>query len=114
MSQSKSVLTKYENVSAFSGSPSECRHHLLFGNSMRDLAEQDGIWIPLLHKEHNLSSRGTIMQVHSNPAAESLSKIAGQLAWERQYLIDKYQLPFDDLSEECREAFRKRYGISYL
>ena len=111
---SKSVVTRYENYSVFSGSPAECKHHLLFGKGIRDLAEQDGIWIPLLNKEHNMSRSGTVNQIHDNPAAEKLSKIAGQLAWERQYLINKYQLPFDDLGEEAREAFRLRYGQSFL
>ena len=110
----KSIVTRYDKVSVFSGTPKEADHHLVFGNGLRDLAEEDGLKIPLLHKEHNLSSKGTIYQIHGNPAAEKLSKICGQLAWERQYLIDKYQLPFDDLGEEAREAFRKRYGISYL
>ena len=54
------------------------------------------------------------MSVHMKKEMNVLCEIAGQLAWERQYLINKYQLPFDDLSEECREAFRKRYGESYL
>lgn len=111
---SKSTVTKYETTSAFSGTPTNVRHHLLFGKGIRPLAEEDGIWIPLTDAEHNMSPRGTINQVHDNPAAEKLSKIAGQLAWERNYLIKKYELPFDDLSEEAREAFRKRYGKSYL
>lgn len=110
----KSTVTKYNNVSAFSGTPKECDHHLIFGNGLRTLADEDGLTIPLLHREHNLSPKGTIYQIHGNPAAEKLSKIAGQLAWERNYLIEKYKMPFDDLSEEAREAFRKRYGISFL
>ena len=109
----KSKVTEYEQYSVFSGTPTNTRHHLLFGRGIRNLAEQDGIWIPVTDAEHNMSPNGTINQIHGNPAAEKLSKIAGQLAWERNYLIDKYG-DFDELSRECREAFRKRYHESYL
>ena len=120
---SKSIVTNYEQYSSFSGSPAECRHHLLFGRGMRDLAEEDGAWIPLLNREHNMSSKGTINQIHGNPAAEALSKIAGQLAYERRYLAKKLAevnekgldvQSAEEWEEEARESFRKRYGRSYL
>lgn len=117
----KSKVTEYEQYSVFSGTPTSTRHHLLFGRGIRNLAEQDGIWIPVTDAEHNMSSKGTINQIHGNPAAEKLSKIAGQLAWERNYLIKQLALPFeseeetfDRVSSECRAAFMKRYGRSYL
>lgn len=117
----KSKVTEYEQYSVFSGTPTSTRHHLLFGRGIRNLAEQDGIWIPVTDAEHNMSSKGTIHQIHGNPAAEKLSKIAGQLAWERAFLISQMALPFesedeafDRLSRECREAFRRRYQKSYL
>lgn len=111
---SKSIMTEYEQYSVFSGTPTTTRHHCVFGRGLRKLAEQDGIWIPVTDAEHNMSPKGTINQIHGNPAAEHLSKIAGQLAFERNYLIDKYELPFDNWGEEAREAFRCRYGKSYL
>lgn len=114
----KSRVTNYEQYSAFSGTPSECKHHLIFGGALRKLADEDGLYIGLTNAEHNLSPKGTINQIHGNPAAEHLSKIAGQLAWERNYLIERQLLPFDnsydEISEEAREAFRQRYGKSYL
>ena len=110
----KSRVTNCEQYSVFSGAPTNTHHHLLFGRGIRNLAEQDGIWIPVTDAEHNMSSKGTINQIHGNPAAEHLSKIAGQLAFERNYLIDKYELPFDNWGEEAREAFRQRYGKSFL
>lgn len=112
--KTQSAITKYNNVSVFSGTPKETDHHCIFGNGLRELADEDGLTIPLLHREHNLSPKGTIYQIHGNPAAEKLSKIVGQLAWERNYLISKYESPDEDLGEEAREAFRKRYGKSYL
>ena len=118
-----SRVTKYERYSAFSGSPAECIHHLIFGRGKRQLADDDGIWIPLLHKEHNASETGLKDQVHENPAAEHLSKMAGQLCWEEWYLAEKLEHVIDeglgyqsaeDWRDEAREMFRKRYGESYL
>ena len=120
---SKSMVTNYEQYSVFSGTPTTTRHHLCFGRGMRELAEQDGLWIPVLDREHNMSSKGTINQIHGNPAAEALSKIAGQLAYERVYLAKKLanvnkdgldEQTVDEWLEEAREAFRKRYSRSYL
>lgn len=111
---SKSIVTKYTNISAFSGLPAECEHHLIFGKGYKPLADEDGLIIGLLHREHNLSSKGTINQIHENPAAEKLSKMCGQLAWEKHYIAEKRGLPFEDIEEEAREAFRTRYKKSWL
>lgn len=114
---SKSIVTNYETISAFSGTPTSVHHHLLFGRGIRPLAEEDGIWIPLTAAEHNVSPKGTIYQVHDNPAAEKLSKIAGQLAFEKHWIAAHRALPFEDvkaLEDEAREAFRKRYKESWL
>lgn len=104
-----SIVTQFEDISAFSGRPAECKHHLIFGIASREIADQDGVWIPLTNDEHNLSMMGTIYQIHGNPAAEKLSKIAGQLAWEKHYiavnLVDE---------KEAREWFMKKYGKSFL
>ena len=110
----KSRVTNYTEISAFSGQKKECDHHLIFGNGLHKLADDDGLTIPLTNKEHNLSETGTIDQIHDNPAAEKLSKMLGQAIWERNYLIDKTELPFDDLATECRDAFMARYGRSFL
>ena len=111
---SRSIITKYEDLSVFSNEPAEVRHHCLFGRGIRELAEQDGVWIPLRNCEHNMSSKGTIYQIHGNVAAEKLSKMLGQMAWEKNYIVNKYQLPFEDVNEEAREAFINRYGKSWL
>lgn len=104
----KSIVTEFEGISTFSGAPAECHHHLIFGVGMRELADQDGLWIPLTHSEHDLSSVGTIYQIHDNPAAEHLSKLCGQLAWE------KHEIASSGCSEaEARARFLKRYGRNY-
>lgn len=110
----KSRVTDYNQYSAFSGTPAECQHHLIFGSGLHRLADDDGLIIGLTNAEHNMSPNGTINQIHDNPAAEHLSKMLGQAIWERNYLIEQTELPFDDLASEAREAFRARYGRSFL
>lgn len=113
---STSIVTEYEDISAFSGAQAECKHHLIFGRGLRELADKDGLWIPLTNAEHNMSTNGQRWQVHENAPAEALSRIAGQLAWEKEYIAK--ELTSDQLKKimykEAREEFRKRYGISYL
>lgn len=116
----KSIVTEYEQYSAFSGHPSEAIHHLIYGRggALRKLADEDGLTIGLLHSEHNMSSHGTIHQIHGNPAAEHLSKMAGQLAWEKNFYRKAYNNIVsgeeEDTDDVAREAFRKRYGESFL
>ena len=103
-----SIVTEYENISAFSQAPAECKHHLIMG-SYRKLADEDGLWIPLTHAEHNMSPDGLLYQIHGNPTAEKLSKIAGQLAWEKHTMAN-----VGCTEHEARLFFRHRYGISFL
>lgn len=110
----KSIVTEYEDISAFSGRPRECDHHLIYGRGLRELAEQDGLYIPLTNAEHNMNPQGERWQIHGNAPAEALSKMVGQLAWEKHYIATKRELPFEGIEREAREAFRERYGISYL
>lgn len=109
MSNKKSIITKYEDISAFSGAPAECKHHLVFGRGLRELADQDGLWIPLTNAEHNMNPNGQRWQVHENAPAEALSRMAGQLAWEKHKIAET-----GCTEDEARELFRKRYGMSYL
>lgn len=108
MDHTRSVIVENENWSAISGERAECRHHLIFGCGRRTQAEKDGIWIPLTNEEHTTGE--LVRRIHDNPMAESLSKIAGQLAWEAEYYRKAAQLaPFS-----ARRAFRANYGKSYL
>ena len=111
----KSIITKFDDISAFSGKPAECSHHCVFGVGLRKLADQDGLILPLTHEEHNL---GRISErIHGNSAAESLSRMVGQLAWEKHWLADiirEVDPDIGDVEDDAREAFRDRYSISYL
>ncbi len=112
----KNIVTEYTELSAFSASGKECDHHLIFGSGLRKLAEEDGLILPLTNREHNT---GPIPErIHDNPAAEKLSKMLGQVTWELDYastlLAKKDGKTSKDCRSEAREAFRRRYGISYL
>lgn len=107
---SKSIVTKYEGISVISGYLRECRHHLIFGSGKREKAEEDGLWIPLRNCEHNMAAERA-SQIHDNPAAEYLSKMAGELAWEKEFY--RRQLYSSD-QDPAREAFRSRYGECYM
>lgn len=119
----KTILTKYPQYSVFSGHPATCLHHLCFGRygAWRDLSDKYMLTIPLTDSEHNMSSKGTINQIHGNPAAEKLSKMLGQVAFEEKYLADKLasgenlgHQSAEDWMDEAREEFRKIFGESFL
>ena len=102
----RSILTEYQYECAICGRPAECEHHLVFGNGLRPLADKDGLKIPMCNNCHNMG--GGKNQLHENPIAERLSKMLGQMSWEKEAIVkgSNHKL--------VREEFRKRYGISYL
>ena len=112
-----SILTDYPELCAICGRQSEAEHHLVFGTAGRELSEKDGLKIPICNNCHNMGN--ITCRIHGNPMAEKLSKIIGQLAWERDYLLADITGVCDEEDEkkvarQAREEFRKRYGISYL
>ena len=98
MSETKSILTDYETICFFCGRPAEGEHHLLFGNGIRKLADEDGLKIPMCSNCHTTGK--LTERIHDNPIAERLSKMLGQAVYESKI--------------GSREEFRKRYGKSYL
>lgn len=80
------------------------RHHI-FGGANRKFSEQDGLVVDLCHKCHNEPPNG----VHFNKEQMQWLHIWGQDRWERQKMIKDHVT-----REEARQAFRKRYGRSYL
>lgn len=107
------MVTEYNNYCIICGKPKDDMHHIFKGIKQRHLADEDELIIPLC-KEHHTGN----MSVHNRKEMNVLCEIIGQLAWEREYLIEKQILPFDDshdeISREAREAFRSRYSRSYL
>lgn len=101
-----SILTGDKEYCYFCGNPASCDHHLIFGNSNRDLAEKDGIKVPICDRCHTYGKLED--HIHENPMAELLSKMLGQAIWEKQKVSEGYSL------EGARSAFRKRYRKSWL
>jgi NMD protein affecting ribosome stability and mRNA decay len=101
-----SILTDNKDYCFFCGDPVDCEHHLIFGLSNRNLAELDGIKVPICDHCHTLSKIDE--HIHENSMAEKLSKMLGQAVWEKQKVSEGHSL------EDARYAFRRRYGKSFL
>jgi len=101
-----SILTNDTEYCFFCGGIATCEHHLVFGNARRDFSENSGLKVPSCKRCH--TDGGLIYKVHGNIMAEKMSKIIGQLAWEKEAII-KGESP-----QEARERFRRECGKSYL
>ena len=102
----KSIITEYTENCLLCGKPNAVQHHLIFGNSSRGLADEDELIIPLCNECH--TSGLLISRIHDNPCAEKLSKMLGQMAYEKHLVADGKS------EKQARECFRKRYGRSFL
>lgn len=101
------ILTKYTGFCMFCGKPTNEEHHYLFGRGIRELADKDGVKGNVC-RTCQTTGWPVSSRIHDNPMAEKLSKMVGQLAWE------KHEVAGGKTEDEAREAFRKRYGVSYL
>lgn len=98
-------ITDYMNMCLICGSTQNIhKHHLCMGNANRQKSEDYLLYIPLCAKHHNMSD----MSVHHNKEMNVMSRIIGQLAFEKQYCAFGYTY------EEAREKFIKEFGKSFL
>lgn len=97
---SKGIVTDYPEICFICGRPSEAEHHLVFGTAGRELSEKDGLKVPVCNNCHNMGE--ILMRIHGNPMAERMSKIIGQLAWEKEYALQKAD-EFARIIDEGRE-----------
>ncbi len=110
----KSIVTAYMGISAISGNPAQETHHLIWGRggALRSLADKDGLTIPLTIREHTGAAGGKVIErIHDNPMAEHLSKMLGQMAWEKEFYR---RMAVDGSADPARRAFQERYGESFL
>ena len=77
----KGIITEYNEYCLFCGRPVEAKHHLI-GGPNRKKAEEDGLKIPCCNNCHNIGD--VLTRIHGNPMAEMMSKMMGQLAWEKR------------------------------
>ena len=130
MSKKKSIVVDYDNFCAICGKPRDCDHHLVFGNGLRKLADEDGLFIPIDNGCHNMQYTAfRTGQIHDNSMAESLSKMLGECAWERYKIAEELADLRNRLNEFTKEngrttpeaiisksqtEFMARYGRSFL
>lgn len=88
----KSVLTEYMSNCAVCGRPTTEVHHLCFSRANRKLSDEDKLVLAMCRDCHE--------ELHKGKVSQALSKMLGQIAWEKEY--------------GSREEYRKRYGQSYL
>lgn len=93
------MITEYANYCILCGKPRTDIHHLVFGVGRRNLADEDGLTMPLCDSCHRAIHQGKM---------QTLSKIIGQLLYERNKCAEGMTV------EEARESFRRRYFESYL
>lgn len=93
------------------GAPAECEHHLIFGRGMRALADEDQLILKMCNSCHNMSQLNDC-KIHENPMAEKLSKMLGQVIWEKRYV--EMCFTRGNVKETAHKAFMKRYGRSYI
>ena len=85
------------------GREAECTHHLIFGYSIRKLADQDQLTMDLCNDCHNMGR----YRIHDNPVSEKLSKMLGQTKWELDRVAEGMS------KEQARKCFIERYGRSW-
>lgn len=76
--------------------PGSHKHHI-FGGANRKLSEQDGLFIYLTPKLHNMSDKG----IHFNKTFMDYAHSVGQTSWIKYY-------------NKTKEEFIARYGKNYL
>ena len=109
----KSIIARDIEHCLISGSPDPEVHHALEGVGKRRLSDDDGLIVGLskqLHTEGKKPDVGVRCDVHHCRNMAYLMHVIGELAWEKQYIIEQRGLPFDTIEEEAHEAFRARYG----
>ena len=95
------MITHYREYCLFCGKPREDIHHVICGRGYKRLADEDGLTAPVCRSCHEA--------IHRSEIAMKLSKMLGQMAWE------KHLIATEGVSEdEAREQFRIRYSRSWL
>lgn len=94
------MITKYTEYCSLCGKPKEDTHHLVFGRGFRQLSDRWNLVMPICRNCHE--------SIHGNVMAEKLSKICGQLLFEKEDILR------GESEESAREHFRQIFGRSYL
>ena len=117
MSKPYSIITDDMEHCLISGNTTVALHHCFEGTGNRHVSDTDGLLVPLEPKRHNEGGRpepGVNCDVHHCMNMKILMHIIGQQAWMMNYIIENYGLPFDNIKEEAKDAFRASYNKSWL
>lgn len=93
------MITKYDKNCVICGCPTTDFHHTIFG-ALRHIADKHNLVIPMCRICHT--------ELHGNTVACELSRIVGQLAYEKHKVAEGLT------EDEAREAFLHEFGRSYL
>lgn len=105
----KTIISRYPDYCIICGKPAE-GHHCPYGTSNRAISDRDMLVIPLCSEHH----RDGKLSAHRCHEVDVLLHIISQEVWEKKYIIEKAGLSFDDVEEEARKEWRKRYGQSWI
>ena len=76
-------------------------HHIYGGVGRRPISDEEGCWLYLCGPHHNQSNFG----VHFDKELDKSLKMDCQRRWERREGLE---------GKDAHDAFRKRFGVSYL
>ena len=105
-----SIITKYTENCMICGKPNPETHHCPYGVSNHKIADREKLLFPLCYEHHRTGK----FAAHKCKEVDVLLHIIAQLAWEKHYIAEKRELPFEGIEDEAREQFRKMFGKSYL
>lgn len=121
MKDSIIIDMRYADRDIINGAYPVDRHHVLEGTGKRQLSDDDGLWVGLSKSHHIWGERpgpGTRCDAHDCKIFGSLLHMIGQLAWEREHILDRLAEASGESKEEllksAREDFLRRYGKNYL
>lgn len=103
MTMEKSAVTDNQEYCFICGISGVSTHHLRSGRGIRNLADADGLFIPLCIKHHDM--------IHKDRALEVMGKALGEMTWLKEYYRKKCGIEDD---ESAKDEFRMRYGKSFL
>ena len=117
----ESIITDWPEFCLICGAKAEHTHHAIPGTANRAKSDRYGLLMPLCANCHDMSRDS----IHKNPKMASMSKIIGQLAYERDAAI-MYCLTSDSIREDnaihlkelveqtIRDSFVKEFGKSFV
>lgn len=97
----KSIVQQTKEVCFICGAYTTIRHHLCHGTGLRQVSEQEGLWVYLCNSHHHY-----LHDLPTHPHDQELKEL-GQRAWISQKVKEGYS------NEQAREMWLNRIGRFY-